>query len=258
MITTKNLLETIEQIAIDAGKAIMEVYATNFSSESKSDQSPLTLADKLSNEVIVRELKNSFPEIPIISEENKQLDYSERKNWSRFWLVDPLDGTKEFIKRNGEFTVNIALIENGTPVAGVVFIPVQNILFSGSTANGSFKTSSDGVRTIISTKKNAGEIFHVVASRSHMSDETKLYVEELGKSHNRIETISAGSSLKFTLVAEGKAQVYPRFGPTMEWDTAAGQAVVECAGGSVTDAKTGESLRYNKESLLNPFFIVKA
>jgi len=250
-----NLIE----IAEEAGKAIIDIYISDdFLIESKSDNSPLTKADKASNEVIVAAFKKYYPDIPVISEENKAIDYNERKKWNRFWLVDPLDGTKEFIKRNGEFTVNIALIENGKPIAGVVYVPVTGTTYYGETGKGAFKIEEGNKISIGNVKEHysAKQNIKVVASRSHLSEETKQFVEDLEKQGKRVEFVSMGSSLKLCLVAEGVADVYPRFGPTMEWDTAAAQAVAEAAGRKVLIHNSDLPLRYNKENLLNPWFIV--
>lgn len=253
-------LSRVIEIAELAGKAIMEVYARDFSVETKGDDSPLTEADKKSNAVIIENLQKLYPDIPFISEENKLTDYNERKNWNRFWLIDPLDGTKEFIKKNGEFTVNIALVENGVPVAGVVYVPAKNETYVGIKDAGAFKKSNGSLtfkrienHTHYSTKQKV----IVVGSRSHLSDETLQFVEELKAQGKEVEFNSSGSSLKLCLVAEGKADVYPRFGPTMEWDTAAAHAVALYAGRNVINHQTGQPLTYNKENLLNPWFIVE-
>lgn len=247
-------------ICEEAGAAILEVYKQDFEVFSKEDASPLTMADKNANDIIVAGLKKYYPEIPIISEENKQVPYEERKNWSKFWLVDPLDGTKEFIKKNDEFTVNIALIENGAPVAGVVYLPVNKVSYYGIVGEGSYKKLADG--SLEQLPKNPvhyqdkDEIL-VVASRSHMSDEVVQFIDELKAAGKTVDFVSAGSSLKFCLVAEGTADVYPRLGPTMEWDTGAAHAVALGAGRNVLRADTRQPLTYNKENLLNPWFIVE-
>ena len=252
-------VEQIIAIAREAGGEIMRVYAMDFSTEQKEDKSPLTEADKRSNAVIVRRLGELFPAIPFVSEETKLNPYSERKNWRRFWLIDPLDGTKEFIKRNGEFTVNIALIEDGIPVLGVVFAPALNRTYFGIKGAGSFRIDENGSRTRLGANVHysAKDRVTVVGSRSHLSDETLGYVENLRRTGKEVEFRSSGSSLKFCLVAEGEADVYPRFGPTMEWDTGAAHAVALYAGRKVVNAGTLEPLVYNKENLLNPFFIVE-
>lgn len=252
-------IEKIIDIARSAGSEIMNVYAQEFSVELKGDKSPLTQADKRSNTIIINGLKELYPEIPIISEETKLTAYDERKNWITYWLVDPLDGTKEFIKKNGEFTVNIALMSNGKPVLGVVYAPAQNKMWYGMMGEGSFFVNDDGSKVALKKGGNwrSMDKVNVVASRSHLSDETLRFVEDLKNDGKEVDFISSGSSLKFCLVAEGKADVYPRFAPTMEWDTAAGHAVVEIAGGSVLNWNTKQRLEYNKENLLNPFFIVE-
>ncbi|MDD7986882.1 3'(2'),5'-bisphosphate nucleotidase CysQ [Lentisphaera marina] len=246
---TKELI----QIAKDAGKKIMEIYATDFEVYSKDDKSPLTEADKAANEIICRELKKLTPQIPILSEENKTIDYSERKSWTQMWVVDPIDGTKEFIKKNGEFTVNIALVENGVPIAGVVYAPaIDDMYWADET--GAYK---NGDKLPLSTNETPEKSLTIVASRSHMSQETQDYVDYLKKGTESIELTSVGSSLKLCYVAEGKADQYPRLAPTMEWDTAAAHAVALKAGKEVLNFETRQNLLYNKENLLNPWFLVK-
>jgi len=260
-----NNLAIAIQASLNAGKAILEVYSSNdFNVEIKGDNSPLTRADKNADDVISSYLINT--DIPIISEENKQLDYSERKNWKQCWIVDPLDGTKEFIKRNGEFTVNIALIENGNPILGVIYVPVSKTLyFTSEDASSSLKIKLNSENESIDyILKNASEIkpqieepsvVKIVGSRSHLNSDTKNFISEIEK-NNEVEIVSKGSSLKFCLVAEGKANIYPRYAPTMEWDTAAGQAICQAAGVKVINNETQNPLQYNKENLLNPYFLV--
>ncbi|MBA3646956.1 MAG: 3'(2'),5'-bisphosphate nucleotidase CysQ [Chitinophagales bacterium] len=252
-------IQKIIDIALDAGKEIMTIYAGEFSVELKGDNSPLTIADQKSNGIIVSSLKKEYPDIPIISEETRLIPFEERSKWNTFWLVDPLDGTKEFIKKNGEFTVNIALMSEGQPILGVVYAPAKNRMWYGIKGEGSFVLNADGSKSALekgSSWRNLKKV-NVVASRSHLSDETLEFVEDLKKEGKEVDFVSSGSSLKFCLVAEGRADVYPRFGPTMEWDTAAGQAVIELAGGRVLNWQTKQRLEYNKENLLNPFFIVE-
>jgi len=261
MITKEILAELIPQIcaiAIDAGKGILEIYHSDldFGVEVKSDDSPLTIADKKANDIIVAGLEKLSHQYPIISEENKQLDYEDRKDFSAFWLVDPLDGTKEFIKRNGEFTVNIALIQDGIPVLGVVFTPVLEQLFYAHKNEGAFKITKE-----LPPEKVSATAFtmdqkqlRVICSRSHLNKETQDYVDQLTDPI----LVSKGSSLKFLMLAEGQAELYPRLAPTMEWDTAAAQIILEEAGGSVINHETGLPLSYNKESLRNPFFMAFA
>lgn len=246
-------------IAKKAGDAIMEIYARDFSVETKEDNSPLTEADKKSNAVILEGLKNLYPDIPFISEETKQTPYEERKHWKRFWLIDPIDGTKEFIKKNGEFTVNIALIEDGVPVVGIVHVPAQNKTYYGVKGIGSFQSTKDNLQSAISNSSHytTKEKVIVVGSRSHLSPETLQFVEDLRTKGKQVEFRSSGSSLKLCLVAEGEADLYPRFGPTMEWDTAAAHAVALYAGKNVINHQTKQPLVYNKENLLNPWFIVE-
>jgi 3'(2'), 5'-bisphosphate nucleotidase len=252
-------IQDIITIAQQAGKAILEIYYTeDFSVEAKDDKSPLTKADKAANEIIVNELQRMYPEIPIISEENKLLPFDERQHWNKCWLVDPLDGTKEFIKRNGEFTVNIALIENGVPVLGVVHVPVSGATYYGEKYSGAYKIENEKIGKLenavlpYTEKQN----IKVVASRSHLSAETQQFIDDLQQQGKTVEFVSMGSSLKLCLVAEGVADVYPRFAPTMEWDTAAAQAVAEAAGRKVLVHNSDLPLRYNKENLLNPWFLV--
>ena len=251
--------------AVKAGKSIMEIYeGGNFKIENKADDSPLTLADKAANKVI-----NDFlapTEIPVISEENKQLPYEVRKSWKLCWIVDPLDGTKEFIKKNGEFTVNIALVEQGKPVLGVIFAPALRTMYFGMVKEkkGFRKTEvsfEDTARTIL---KDSNEIIphpgektvNIVGSRSHMNEDTLEFIEDLKKQGKNVEVVSKGSSLKFCLVAEGSAQIYPRFAPTMEWDTAAGQAICESVGLKCLLKESGKPIVYNRENLLNDHFAV--
>ncbi|HBL79142.1 MAG TPA: 3'(2'),5'-bisphosphate nucleotidase [Aequorivita sp.] len=260
----KTLLTVAIQAALKAGAEILKLYDTNFAVEHKDDNSPLTLADKNANEVINGFLKPT--QIPVISEENKQLDYSERKGWHRCWIVDPLDGTKEFIKRNGEFTVNIALVENGNPVLGVIYVPVsKELYFTTSDGNTSKKiTVSSEEDPVDELFRNAKEIrpretpsvVRIVGSRSHLNEDTKNFIAEIEK-QNQVAIVSKGSSLKFCLVAEGLADIYPRYAPTMEWDTAAGHAICKAVGVSVIDQSTGKPMKYNKPNLLNNYFVVR-
>ncbi|MFK7971919.1 MAG: 3'(2'),5'-bisphosphate nucleotidase CysQ [Bacteroidia bacterium] len=246
----------LASIARDAGAAIMAIYEQPdeaFKVSSKTDNSPLTAADRAANQVIVDGLERHFSHIPILSEEGKAIAYEQRKEWKQFWLVDPLDGTKEFIKRNGEFTVNIALIEDGKPIAGVVYAPVLDRMFVGEVGKGAFEIKSDGSQTRLSTtpydatKAN----LRVVASRSHPSPALEAFMDTLDEP----TIVNMGSSLKIMLIATGEADVYPRLGPTMEWDTGAAHAVLAAAGGTVLRHDSQEPLIYNKEDLLNPWFV---
>ncbi|WP_431803287.1 3'(2'),5'-bisphosphate nucleotidase CysQ [Halobacillus andaensis] len=257
-------MKPVIQAAIEAGKEIMKIYETDFEVEYKEDESPLTIADQRSHEVIKSALEKNYPGVPILSEEGKHLSYEERKQWKEFWLVDPIDGTKEFIKKNGEFTVNVALIKNGKPVIGVVYAPALDYLYIAEEGKGAYKLSSVLTNSTNDYSTNAeslpieqsnSEVAKVVASRSHMSKDTKAFIEDLESKYERVETISAGSSLKLCLVAEGKADFYPRYAPTMEWDTGAGQAIVELSGGKVDIANEDSPLTYNKENLRNPWFL---
>ncbi len=245
------LLTAIRAIARQAGAAIMQIYERDFSVELKDDNSPLTEADRASHEIIDRGLRALVPSYPILSEEADQGTHEERASWQTYWLVDPLDGTKEFIKRNGEFTVNIALIDGHVPILGVVYAPAIDRLYSGLYGQGAWLSANGGEDAQIRVTSHVGETVRVVGSRSHASEHLAKYLERLG-TH---EIKSMGSSLKICLVAEGAADVYPRFGPTSEWDTAAAHAVLISAGGVMIDMD-GEALRYNaKEHLLNPHFL---
>ncbi|MGJ8724648.1 MAG: 3'(2'),5'-bisphosphate nucleotidase CysQ [Roseibacillus sp.] len=241
-----------------AGEVILEVYARDFEVEYKGDDSPLTEADKAGNAVLMKFLRGTYPEIPVISEENKPEEYSVRKDWERFWLVDPLDGTKEFIKKNGEFTVNVALIENGVPILGVVYRPTTETFHLGVVGEGAWRIEGDS-ETLLEPQPHYSSLqkVRVVASRSHLTPEVEQFVADLKSEGKEVEFLSAGSSLKLCLVAEGAADVYPRFGPTMEWDTGAAHAVALAAGRQVNHRETGKPLAYNKENLLNPYFIVE-
>jgi 3'(2'), 5'-bisphosphate nucleotidase len=285
----KCYLLTAVAAAIEAGRAILEVYrSSDFKVEEKFDKSPLTLADRRSHEIIVKRLGKS--DIAILSEEGKDIPYEERKRWKTYWLIDPLDGTKEFIKKNGEFTVNIAMVHRRKPVGGVIYVPDKDVLYFALKNQGSFKVDSgDSIKRLetdliepfnnqafkteneklaeafdsliaasvkIPVRDLTARPFTVIGSRSHASPELEAFVEEKRQEHGEVEFISAGSSLKLCLVAEGKADIYPRTGPTMEWDTAAGQAIAENAGCKVLQYDANEPLIYNKENLLNPWFVV--
>ena len=233
-----SLLQTAITAALQAGKAILDIYddpASDFEIEHKADHSPLTIADRVSNEIILKQLKNT--PYPVISEENKATAYAIRKQWQTVWIVDPLDGTKEFIKRNGEFTVNIALVYGGRPALGVIYIPENQ------------------ARRLPLDREDP--VYTVVASRSHMSSDTENFIDELKKEHGEVKLTSIGSSIKICLVAEGTADIYPRFASIMEWDTAAGHAIAKAAGKELYHQDGCTPLAYNKEDLLNPWFIVK-
>jgi 3'(2'), 5'-bisphosphate nucleotidase len=237
------------EAAGEAGRAVLEVYEADFEVEYKTDRSPLTEADRRSHEIITERLSDLAPNIPVLSEEGRDIPYEERFKWKSFFLVDPLDGTKEFIDRNGDFTVNIALIEEDHPVLGVVHVPVEGVTYYAASGLGAFR-QANGEEPCSINVRQAAEGLAVVSSRSHPSPELKGFLKRLDVR----ERVSRGSSLKFCLVAEGGADIYPRLGPTWEWDTAAGHCVVEEAGGMVTDLKGGP-LRYNKESLKHEGFI---
>jgi 3'(2'), 5'-bisphosphate nucleotidase len=261
----KKALSQAIEAAYRGGREILKVYEGNFAVETKEDKSPLTLADKNAHHKIMEVLGDT---LPILSEEGRTIEFAERSKWKQFWLVDPLDGTKEFVKRNGEFTVNIALIEDGKAVAGVIYVPVKDDLYFGAENKGAFKISNfDGSSFDWSTLESQAEPLHkktrenrtytAVGSRSHMSPETEAFFTELRNEHGEVNVVSMGSSLKICLVAEGVADIYPRFAPTMEWDTAAGHGIAKGAGKNIIDHKTGAEMCYNKENLLNNWFIVK-
>lgn len=265
-ITTEQLF-TCLQIAFRAGQTIMEIYKLPFEVELKSDNSPLTIADKSAHSIIAAGL--SATGIPVLSEEGAQTEFETRNKWEQFWLVDPLDGTKEFVKRNGDFTVNIALIHNSQPIFGVVYAPVPGIMYWGSAA-GSYRLAIQGNEKFeflgySQVLEKAEQLplrrlhdgFLVLGSRSHMNAETESFIEQLKKKYPGLSFISRGSSLKFCTLAEGAADIYPRFSPTMEWDTAAGHAVAHFAGCTVVQANNGLPVTYNKPSLLNPNFVAE-
>lgn len=248
------LVIEVNKIAEKAGEEILKIYESDFSISHKDDKTPLTTADTVSHNYIIAKLTALTPEIPVLSEESANIPFSSRKSWHQYWLVDPLDGTREFIKRNGEFTVNIALVRDHNPILGVINVPVFGTTYFACSKQGAFKQSKGKSPCKIKTKKTSPVKFIVAGSRSHASKKQHSFTNALGD----VELISIGSSLKFCLVAEGKVDIYPRFGPTSEWDTAAAQCIVEEAGGMVTDTNL-KVLTYNKrESLLNPDFIVIA
>lgn len=247
------MLDMVKRIAQNAGEGIMEVYATDFTVNHKSDHSPLTAADMAAHEIIQNGLTEIQPKLPVLSEESTAISYDERASWKRYWLVDPLDGTREFVKRNGEFTVNIALIDDHKPILGVIYVPVTKVTYVAIKGKGAFKYLANGSMEEIHSRTCPSDHIVVATSRSHMNSATKKFVDNLD---TEVKFLSVGSSLKSCLVAEGKVDIYPRFGPTSEWDTAAAQCIVEEAGGILTDLNL-KPLRYNtKESLLNPHFIV--
>lgn len=274
----KDILFTAIQAALQAGAEIMKVYTdpnADFEVEKKADNSPLTIADRKSHEIIAARLSQT--PYPILSEEGKKIPVEERKKWKELWVVDPLDGTKEFIKRNGEFTVNIAFVKDGKPEAGIIYIPVKEELYFADSDMGAFKAENkNGLLARIASDADSGaslsplmeishklpspkehDTFRIVASRSHLNAETEAYIRQMETIHSHVETVSKGSSLKLCLIAEGNADVYPRFAPTMEWDTAAGDAIIRATGKNVLQAQTGKPLEYNKEDLLNPWFIAQ-
>ncbi len=260
-----NLLNTAIKAAIEAGVEINSVYESGFIKTAlKSDKSPVTNADLASNRIIIDHLKDTG--IPILSEESKTIPYNERKIWKRLWIIDPLDGTKEFLKKNGEFTVNIALITENKPIIGVIYAPVTKELYFGCLGMGSFKaivedTGLDIKAIIDGAQKlpfaNKNQMHNVAVSRSHLNVETEEFIRSRSGSSEKPILVSRGSSLKICMVAEGTASYYPRFGPTMEWDIAAGHAIAEYAGKTIRRIHDGQQITYNKENLLNPDFIVE-
>ena len=271
-----NFLAAAIQAAVNAGKAVLDVYHSDFQVDYKADESPLTLADKKAHDIISAHL--AMFDIPLLSEEGKAIPYATRKDWETLWIVDPLDGTKEFVKRNGEFTINIALVTAGQPVLGVVFAPVREMLYFALQGLGAYKMdSTDAIVAMcarLSSSTCSGDDltkqsiplpveqtgdapYTIVGSRSHATEALEEFVEQKRREFGKVDFIPAGSSLKLCLVAEGRADIYPRLAPTMEWDTAAGHAVVECAGACIYNHFSGEPIRYNKEDLLNPWFIVE-
>lgn len=248
----KKLVPVIIEASRDAGSAIMEVYnSENFNVELKGDESPLTRADTAAHQAIVKHLEKTG--LPILSEEGRDIPFEERENWEYFWMVDPLDGTKEFIKKNGEFTVNIALIYKKAPVLGVVYAPVLDKLYVGGKDLDAFLVEGNGKEQLLKRLPNDSGTTRIVASRSHLNEDTQNFIDQFEKA----ETVSMGSSLKFMLIAESKADIYPRFAPTMEWDTAAAHAVLRGLDVEVINNEDQKPLRYNKENLLNPYFLVR-
>lgn len=252
-------LNEVVVIAKKAGDAIMQIYEKDFRVAYKDDKSPLTEADIKSNEIICTALQEAYPDIPLLSEENKEVPYKVRKTWEYYWCIDPIDGTKEFIKKNGEFTVNIALIHKDTPVLGVVYAPALGDMYKAKKGSGAFKNEQ---KLPLKVNKTPEKTLRVVASKSHLSEETQTFIDALEA--ESIEQVSKGSSLKLCMVAEGAADIYPRLAPTMEWDTAAADAIVRESGKMTyqyypsLQTQNREALRYNKKDLLNPMFLVKS
>ncbi|MBW1608724.1 MAG: 3'(2'),5'-bisphosphate nucleotidase CysQ, partial [Deltaproteobacteria bacterium] len=271
--------------AKDAGRAILDVYRQDFDISYKDDHSPLTLADQRSHNIIVSHLSDvSGERLPILSEEGRSISYQQRRRWKYFWMADPLDGTKEFVKKNDEFTVNIAQIHQNRPILGVIYVPVKDVFYFAGDGLGAYRMDNSDIlaignnrpvkndsarvlETILARSIKLPDDNHrfekkdsqitIVGSRSHATKELEAFIETMRKNHEQVEFISAGSSLKLCLVAEGRADIYPRLGPTMEWDTAAGQVIVEQARGSVLNYEKDEPLRYNKKNLLNPWFVAR-
>lgn len=263
-------VKTLLDISLRAGRTILDLYQqADVDVERKDDDSPLTKADKDSHRLIMEGLNEFYPDTPVLSEEGRNIPYTERESWPAFFLVDPLDGTKEFIKKNGEFTVNIAFIEGHYPTIGLIYAPVLDTLYFAKEDSGAFKLENASEHVVESEEaliskstslplQSSTEATHVVASRSHMSDETQHFIEKLQAEHAQVDVVSAGSSLKFCLVAEGRADYYPRYAPTMEWDTAAGQCLIEGAGGGkVLRYEDEERFYYNRENLVNGWFFAK-
>lgn len=265
---SRSRLSLAIRAALLAGREILDVYGSEFAVEHKDDRSPLTLADQRAHAVIAKRLAAS--DLPVLSEEGREIDYEERRAWPEFWMVDPLDGTKEFVKRNGEFTVNIALIRGQSPVAGVIWVPVKHTLYFAAQGLGAYRIvgdaaldpeCADDLEALMAQAEKlpvdrTGSNYVVVASRSHLSPETQARIDEVRAQHGEVDIRSLGSSLKICLVAEGEADEYPRYAPTMEWDTAAGQAIAECAGKRVLQYGSDQPVVYNKPDLLNPWFLV--
>lgn len=247
-------VQEIVAIARKAGEAIMQIYSKDFSIEYKDDQSPLTEADKKANEIITEELEKLSIQFSVLSEEGKSIPYDERKTWTYFWMVDPIDGTKEFIKKNNEFTVNIALIHNHEPILGVVYAPALDEMYWAKKGEGAYK---NGQKLPLEVNTDTSKILKIVASKSHLSAETQEYIDQLAKNTETVECVSKGSSLKLCMVAEGLADVYPRLAPTMEWDTAAADAIVRESGKMTYQFEMNIPVQYNKENLLNPWFVVQ-
>jgi 3'(2'), 5'-bisphosphate nucleotidase len=245
------LADRVANLAAEAGKAVLEVYAQDFEVQTKEDRSPLTEADLASERVILAGLKELTPGVPILAEESGDVPYQERRDWPRAWLVDPLDGTKEFVKRNGEFTINIALIEEGKPVLGVVYAPVLGVTYLAAKGGGAQRRDASGETRI--AVEEPGEELRVVMSRSHANEATRRFLERAEREF-RLSAVSKGSALKMCLVADGSAHVYPRLGPTMEWDVAAAQCVVEQAGGQLVTLD-GDPMRFNRPELVNQPFL---
>jgi 3'(2'), 5'-bisphosphate nucleotidase len=245
----QSLLDQVLEIADTASRKVMEIYQTDFQVQTKDDNSPITEADIASHHVIVDGLTALTPDIPILSEESANAPWEERKTWTRFWLVDPIDGTKDFTNRTGEFTVNIALIENGEPVMGVVTAPALGEAYWGIKGQGAWKREADGSTRRLAVE-NPPQAIRAVASKNHMNEDTRHFIQQLGEH----QLVQAGSSLKFCRIAEGQADIYPRLGPTCEWDTGAAHAVLVAAGGKVTQLD-GTPLAYGKEEVLNPYFV---
>ena len=267
-------IKDIYNIAIEAGKAIMEIYKEDFSVEFKADNSPLTKADLAANEIICNFLKTNYPQIPILSEENLEVPYEKRKNWEYYWCIDPIDGTKEFVKKNGEFTINIALIHKNTPVLGVVYAPAIEKLYYAKKGNGAFRVILDNKYIILNKEKlpiiknsklNSESVITIAASNSHLSIKNQEFVDDIKRKIKDSQLIKKGSSLKLCMVATGEVDIYPRLSPTMEWDTAAADAIVRESKKmcyiyqedfDILDVSAETPLFYNKQNLLNPYFIV--
>jgi 3'(2'), 5'-bisphosphate nucleotidase len=251
-------IEYLLRLARRASKEILSIYQNQFDVTIKSDSSPLTEADTISNQIITDGLKDHFPEIPILAEESRLIPFSDRKNWEYFWLVDPLDGTKEFIKKNGEFTINIAMVYKSKPLFGLIYTPIKETAYFNIPREGVFKTVAGGTIQEVKPnyKRESGQII-LIGSRSHGREELQAFTDTMKDKYSKVDLISAGSALKFCLLVEGQADIYPRFTPTMEWDTAAGHALIKEIGKETYLMDSNKILTYNKENLKNPWFIVK-
>ncbi|MFW5792906.1 MAG: 3'(2'),5'-bisphosphate nucleotidase CysQ [Bacteroidota bacterium] len=261
-----NSFEIAVNAALNAGEEVIKIYAQDFHEEIKDDGTPITIADKKANSCILDNLKKT--KLPVVSEESRIADYNERKNWDYYWLIDPIDGTKEFINKNGEFTINIALMKKDSPIAGIIFVPAINQLYFGVDNAGSYSIEIDNknisylsLQKLLSTSKklttpeSPTNIYNIAVSRSHLNNRTKSFIEKIKTKSTQINLIETGSSLKFCRLCEGICNIYPRYGKTFEWDIAAGHAILAANGGELYDVNTLKPLKYNKTEMLNPYFM---
>jgi 3'(2'), 5'-bisphosphate nucleotidase len=251
------MIDIIERIAKETGRKVMEIYHSDFEVVYKKDKSPITYADEIASEYIEQQLTTFFPTIPIINEEKSNVDFNTRKNWTKCWIIDPIDGTKEFVKKNGEFTINIALVENGEPIFGLIYAPAIDLMYYGAKGEGAFK-KTDGVWGEIKPSPHYESLDKIIvaSSRSHPDHAVNAFIKRLVAKGTEVAILQMGSSLKLCMVAEGRADIYPRFGDTMEWDIAAGHAIVKYAGKEVYQKGTLVPLKYNKHNFMNPHFLV--